>query len=92
MDLSDITLHSGRVQHLYTATTTDLGVVVWHSGGSLRQGHVLLYDRTAGDACRYELIMQKGAVLPLESLIRQRIENYGQKLPGCEYLSADYFR
>jgi hypothetical protein len=90
IDIMDVVSYPRRVQHLYTAVTTEVGVIVWYTGGGETWAHAVIYDRNARAACRYKL-GPAGPVLPiglLANLIRTR---FGLTQGGCEYLAPEFF-
>ncbi len=89
---TDIVDHPGRVQHLYTAVTDNLGVIVWYDTGPFTVTRAVLYDRELGDACRYNFGKQTSPVVPLSSVLRHWIQTRGFQVRGCEYLSSDTFK
>jgi hypothetical protein len=91
MDLTDVHYHPGRVQHLYTAVTDTLGVVVWYEPGPFFSARGVLYDRRDHYACRYKFGRQRSVVVPLRSTLRDWIQMYGFGKSGCEYLGRDFF-
>lgn len=91
IDTTDIAQHPFRTQHLYTAMTNELGVIVWFSGGGSMRGHAVIYDRKVGDACRYNLGTELPPVLPLRGLLRWKIHTPGDAGARCEYLPPSFF-
>ena len=79
----------GRTQHLYTAVTDEIGVIVWYSGGWALVARAVLYDRNTGDACRYDLGEKAVGVLPIKPVLRMWIETRGLDQGGCEYLTFE---
>lgn len=66
---SDEMIYPGSTQHLFTAASRDLAVVAWYSGGLIAlRGRVLLYDRGAGDALRYDLESRALAAITIDVL------------------------
>jgi hypothetical protein len=90
-NLTDELDHASSTQHLYTAVTDDLGVIVWYSGGLFLETLVVLYDRKVRDAARYS-IGKPGAVLRLRDDIWYRIEAVRGTRRGYAYLPPDFFR
>ncbi len=78
-----------RTQHLYTAVTEEIGVIVWYSSGFALSAHAVLYDRTMGDGCRYDLGEKAGPVLPIKPALRALIQARGFRQGGCEYLPPE---
>ena len=91
IDESDIINYVGRVQHLYTAVTNELGVIVWYTTGPAIEARAVLYDRELHDACRYNFGRQNHPVVPLGSVLRSWIQTRGLQAGGCEYLGSEVF-
>lgn len=78
-----------RTQHLYTAVTEEIGVIVWYSSGFDLSAHAVLYHRNTGDGCRYNLGAKAGPVLPIKPVLRALIQARGLSHGGCEYLAPE---
>ena len=50
----DIHRYTSNAQHLFTAVSDGLGVVVWYGGGFGGALYAALYDRAVLDVCRFE--------------------------------------
>jgi len=87
----DVRSYRSNAQHLYTAVTADLVVIVWYAGGfSGPVAHALLYDRMERDACRYRFPSNLG-VMSLEPTLKGLIRD--KQVPGskCEHMAPDAF-
>ena len=87
---TDVHVHPGNTQHLYSAATGELGVVLWYSGGWTEGVHVVIYDRIERDAVRYDLGIATGPVLPLRGALGAWIQRRGQGEIGFEYLPSGF--
>jgi hypothetical protein len=75
-DAGDIRLYGRNAQHLLTASSGDLWVMVWYAGSFNGPTlHALVYDEAAGDGYEYDFRSAIGAISlepELKDLIRTR--------------------